>query len=232
MLNKVLFYFQKINFLISYLFKNEINEKKLYKKFITQEKLVVFDIGSNLGTYSIFISRLFTDKKLEIHSFEPINNLLEKQKIKHGKLFKNHGIVSKDAGEIEFYERSITSQSSTRRESGTIGDKIISTYKVQSINISDYILEKNIRKIDILKIDTEGSELDIIYSIKDKLLSLGIKVIKIETTYSSFDENKLLNVLEIFKILSENNYVYYGTNNTKYFNNKLLFSDSFFILEN
>jgi FkbM family methyltransferase len=231
MLNKVLFYFQKINFLIGYLFKNEINEKKLYKKFITQEKLVVFDIGSNLGTYSIFISQLFTDKKLEIHSFEPINSLLDKQKIKYGKLFKNHGIISKDAGEIEFYERSITSQSSTKSESGTIGDKIISTYKVQSINLLDYILEKNIRKIDILKIDTEGSELDIMHSIKDKLVSLGIKVIKIETTYSSFDENKLQNVLEIFKILSENNYVYYGSNNTKYFNNKLLFSDSFFILD-
>ena len=39
--------FQKLNFYIEYLFKNGLNEKKLYLEKINKEKVIVFDIGSN-----------------------------------------------------------------------------------------------------------------------------------------------------------------------------------------
>ena len=83
MINLLLSLFQKLNFLIEYLFKKELNEKKLYEEKVTKDKIVVFDIGSNLGNYLNFVSKVFSKKDIELHSFEPIKNLLKHQKVNH-----------------------------------------------------------------------------------------------------------------------------------------------------
>ncbi len=35
------------------------------------EKLVLFDVGANIGHYSTQLANIFSDKKFTIHSFEP-----------------------------------------------------------------------------------------------------------------------------------------------------------------
>ena len=92
----LLMLFKKLIFILEYLFKNSLNEKKLYLEKINKEKVIVFDIGSNLGNYSKFVSKIFSNKEIYIHSFEPIKNLLKKQKINTGTLIKNNVAVSKN----------------------------------------------------------------------------------------------------------------------------------------
>ena len=76
---KILNFYQILNFTLSFLFNKKFNEVELIKKNI-EESSNIFDIGSNLGNYIRFLTNKLTNFDLEFHSFEPIENLLKKQK--------------------------------------------------------------------------------------------------------------------------------------------------------
>lgn len=227
--NILLKIFQKLNFYIEYLFKREINEKKLYLDILKNKNLVVFDVGSNLGNYSQFISSIFYKREINIHSFEPIKELLNSQKIKSGNLIKNNVAVSDKNGVIKFYERDISSQSSLYEHSNLENDKIIKSYDIETINLIYYIEKHDIKNIDILKLDVEGKELDIIKSLVQGFNDIDIKIIKIESAYRRHNQDSFSNLLEIYTILNSNNYEFFGNTNTKYLDNKIFFSDSYFV---
>ena len=115
------------------------------------------------------------------------------------------------------------------RNSNLDNDKTVNTYDVETINLVDYIKEHNISNIDILKIDVEGKELDILRSLENNFYNLNISIIKIETTFHGHSENAFSNLLEIYEILNSNNYEFAGSTNTKYLDNKIFFSDSYFV---
>ena len=80
---------------------------------------------------------------------------------------------------------------------------------VKMILLEDYLVEKNINKIDLLKIDTEGYEYETLLGLKNKLKN--VKLILFEHHYDNMilknykfrDIHKILindNFLQIFKI--------------------------------
>lgn len=225
MQNIFLSIFQSLNYLIEYLFKQQLNEKKLYKDNLKDKKIIVFDVGSNIGTYIRLIQKIFKKKDLEVHSFEPIKRLLDKQKAKNINLIKNNVLVSNSSGKEIFFERRISSQSSIGDKDNTGINQIIKTYDVEKIAINEYILSSNLEKIDILKIDVEGSELQIIEALEKVFTQKIIKIIKIEGSTTNFSDN-----IRIQEILSHNNYVFVGTTNNKYVKNNILVWDSYFVL--
>ena len=225
MQNIFLSIFQSLNYLIEYLFKPQLNEKKLYKDNLKDKKIIVFDVGSNIGTYIKLIKKTFKKKELEVHSFEPIKRLLDKQKAKNVNLIKNNVLLSNSSGKELFFERRVSSQSSTRDKENTGINQIIKNYDVEKIAINEYILSSNLEKIDILKIDIEGGELQIIEALDKVFTQKIIKIIKIESSNANFSDN-----IRIQKILSHNNYVFVGTTNNKYVKNNILIWDSYFVL--
>ena len=226
-LNIFLSIFQSVNYLIEYLFKGHLNEKKFYKENLKDKKIIVLDIGSNVGTYIKLITKTFKEKELEIHSFEPIKRLIDKQKAKNVNLIKNNVLVSNSSGNELFYERKISSQSSTFNKKNMGINEVMKTYDVVKIAINEYILSNNVEKIDILKIDVEGNELQIIKALENIFTKKIIKIIKIESSVTYFSDN-----IQIQKILNSNNYDFVGTTNNKYVKNNILIWDSFFILRN
>lgn len=227
--NILLKIFQKLNFYIEYLFKREINEKKLYLDILKNKNLVIFDVGSNLGNYSEYISKIFYKRVINIHSFEPIKHLLNRQKIKSGNLIKNNVAVTDKNEIVKFYERDISSQSSLYKYSNLESDKIIKSYDIETINLVDYMEKNNIQNIDILKLDVEGKELDIVKSLVQSFEYINIKIIKIESAYRRNKQDSFSNLLQIYTILNSNNYEFFGNTNTKYLDNKIFFSDSYFV---
>ena len=225
MQNIFLSIFQSLNYLIEYLFKPQLNEKKLYKDNLKDKKIIVFDVGSNIGTYIKLLKKTFKKKELEVHSFEPIKRLLDKQKAKNVNLIKNNVLLSNSSGKELFFERRVSSQSSTRDKENTGINQIIKNYDVEKIAINEYILSSNLEKIDILKIDIEGGELQIIEALDKVFTQKIIKIIKIESSNANFSDN-----IRIQKILSHNNYVFVGTTNNKYVKNNILIWDSYFVL--
>ena len=64
--------------------------------------------------------------------------------------------------------------------------------KIKEVNLMEFILENNIEKIDVLKIDIEGSELKALSSIKNFLINIGIIYIEI---------HELKNIEKIYNLL-------------------------------
>jgi len=223
--NKVLYLFQFILFSINYLKPSTFDEAKFYKENLDND-IVVFDVGSNLGTYSSFLTKILKDRNLNVYVFEP-NKLLTSGysktiKISKGNLNIENIGVSNQQGEATFYERNVSSYSSLSKKNLSPFHKIINEYKVKVQGIDSYCVNNKIDFIDLLKIDTESNDLNVLLSAKTMLENTKIKLIKVEVVFDSLDYIKILNYLTNF------NYVLVGINNIKYIDNKILLSDCFF----
>ena len=222
--NKLIKIFQLLNLIINFLTKNSFDEVKLIKTL--KDNAVVFDIGSNQGLFLSLVCKNSKNKSFDLHSFEPIAELLENQisivKKTNHKLFSNQLAVSSKEGDATFFLREINSQSSLNSTHFLNSNLKTIQIEVQTISLDRYCEKNKIDFIHLLKIDTEGSDLEILESGKALFESSRIKYIKIEINYS----NK--NILKILSFLYKHNFKLLGILNQKYLKNELVMFDAYF----
>ena len=162
------------------------NKRKIlnfFKKHFINKEIIIIDIGAHKGETIELFKKNFNLKK--IFAFEPNNklflDLINKKKFQNKYVeINNLGVGEKS----EIKELNIMSETS----SSTFNDLDLSSkyynkknfivnmfsskkgmvelrQKVKIINLSDFIKEKSITKIDLLKIDTEGYEYNIVKGI-------------------------------------------------------------------
>ena len=165
------------------------NKKKIiyfFKSKINNNQINVIDIGSHKGeTIDLFTKNFNVNK---IYSLEPnknlFNHLISNKKYKLDKIeLFNFGIGEKTENkELNVYKDTSSSTLNSLNEDTEYfkrKKKILSFFSlsenlekikqtVQIYNLSDFIHENNIQKIDILKIDTEGYEYKILKGIDSK----------------------------------------------------------------
>ena len=78
--NKILYFFQLLVISANYIFNKDFNERKIIKQYV-QNNGIVFDVGSNIGSFFKFVSKSLKGKSIHIHSFEPGVKSCEFQKI-------------------------------------------------------------------------------------------------------------------------------------------------------
>jgi len=197
-------------------------QKKLFNilKKKLKGNLVIFDVGAHHGeTIKNFKNNFDIE---EIHSFEASSvnfNKLQKmiQKSKQKKVILNNIGLSDNNKDIfinQFAESSSTTLSKINEKSKYFLKKInilglsknknyYETLKVKLEKLDDYVKKKDIKKIDLLKIDTEGHEY---YVLKGSLINLSkIHYIYFEHHYDDMLD-KGYTFSEIHKILSENSF--------------------------
>ncbi|MEO7524515.1 MAG: FkbM family methyltransferase [Ferruginibacter sp.] len=140
-------------------------------KTIIKEGDTVIELGAHIGYISLYYSKLAgTTGKLFV--FEPgANNLpYTRANIGHSKI-KNIELIEKavsdENGTATFYLENITGQSNSLVKDYRVTKKIQSkTYtelqknavEVETIRLDDFIKQRNIKKLDFIKIDIEGAE--------------------------------------------------------------------------
>ncbi len=227
--SKVLFFFQLLVISINYLFNKNFNEKKVIEEYVPDGG-VVFDVGSNLGSYIKFVSNSSKKKEINFHSFEPNSNLCETQdklslSSKHSIVINALAVTDTD-GQVKFYERSISSHSSLIDSPKMSAiSKTIDTYDVESMRIDSYCEKNDITKIDLLKIDAEGKDFEVLKTCENLLKGKNIKLIKIEV----WAEDESLSLIS--NLLNSYGYILIGTTNLSYLANKLKFFDAYFLAE-
>ena len=226
--NKLLYFFQLLVISSNYIFNKDFNERKIIKQYVKNSG-IVFDIGSNIGSYIKFVSKSLKSKNIQIHSFEPGVKSCEFQKnlkiSRIHKLFVNNlAVLEGKTKEVKFYERSISSHSSTlpQPQMSAISDETDSYY-VKTVSIDKYCEDKDISFIDLLKVDAEGVDFDVLKSCKNMLKNNNIKLIKTEVWVNK--ETPSL----IFEYLLQFNYKLLGITNLSYLDNKLKFFDAYFV---
>lgn len=221
--NKFLYLIQVLQFSLNYLTNKNFNEKKIVS-FKVKNEINVFDVGSNLGSYIKFVSNQNKNKKINFYSFEPDKNLiLVQKKLKlptSHKLITNNLGISNENKQKQFFRRSVSSQSSFLNDSRSEDiSKLEEKLNIRTVRLDDYCFEKNIDYIDILKIDTEGLELEVLISGSKMIINKKIGIIKIELD-SKFDS--------IVTLLASSGYELIGITNATYIQNKIFIFDAYF----
>ncbi len=132
---------------------------------------VFFDIGANIGYYSLIVSKQVGENG-QIHAFEPVSGVFAQLQSN----IELNGISNISANQNAVYEKSgtldlfVSSGENTGMssifhhdtESGVVE-------KVDAITIDDYVEKMKIDRIDLIKIDIEGAELFALKGMKNTL---------------------------------------------------------------
>lgn len=156
----------------------EIGETRFVSGFL-KEGMVVLDIGAHHGFYTLLASRKVGEKG-KVIAFEPSererNRLLSHIKLNNCKnvLVEPFALSSKVGSEnLYVVMGKDTGCNSLRRPNVSEDIKVV---EVKTITLENYLLEKGINKIDLIKIDVEGAELEILKGageiLKDKIRPL------------------------------------------------------------
>ena len=206
----------------------DLFHKKKMVFFLKKNELVnfkiVFDVGAHEGeTIELCLDHFNIEK---IYSFEPshfsFKNLKKKvDKIKNKKI-KTEIILENIALGTENKNIKIKhmneSSSSTIKELNTKSkyykkkkkllfnlknQNLFNEISVQQKNLDDYISQKNIQKLDFLKIDTEGYEFEVLSGVKKNIKN--IKLILFEHHYHDMIK-KNYKFGDVHDLLNKNNF--------------------------
>ena len=212
-------------------------------KFIRKNNINLkyfFDIGSHMGTYSDLILKNFEDSK--VFMFEPQINIFKKIKIKY-KYYKNVKIyncaISDKSTQKKIYinKHDLTSglsplnlksnkylQLKAKLFGTTTSRMILKEPKIKTKKLFTIIKLNKIKKIDLLKIDTEGHEFEVLKGIERAIKNIRYILIEFhnDKIYLSYNPKKIHNHLIKNNFVLKNIYKFpfTGWEDRFYFNTK------------
>jgi FkbM family methyltransferase len=146
----------------------------LYDYLTNKQSVLVFDVGANRGRYANTVKQLC--QKAEIYAFEPHPKTFEYLRSiasQYGYTALNLACGS-SMGQATLYDYAEEKEGSTHAsmhknviEQIHKGDA--AAWKVSVITLDQFIKEKAINRIHLLKIDAEGNELDILKGAKNSI---------------------------------------------------------------
>jgi len=194
-MKKILKLYQNFENSVSYLFSNNCDERKLLKEKFKRKKIILLDLGCNLGTYTDLVNKNLKTKKIYI--FEPsivCFKYLKEKYIKQKINIYNQALSNKRK-KVKFYEKEIISQSTLNNKKSKVFNTIKnkSIYDINCITLDEFYKINNLGEIyDLVKIDCEGEDYNIIKGAKNLLKKNLIKLLKIEI---EFEKNNFYNII-------------------------------------
>jgi FkbM family methyltransferase len=144
---------------------------------------VYFDVGANVGFYSLQIAKK-TQGQSRIFAFEPNHYTFKRLELNCSlNSFGNcilpiHEALYREEGYINFYESPVhTSATSSLSDFKEIAR---SATKVKATTLDHVVERESLSRIDLLKIDVEGHELDVLEGAKKTLMQNKIHHLFIE----------------------------------------------------
>lgn len=165
----------------------EVIQEELVKLLSHEKDPIVFDVGANIGNWTISLLNKLQSKKLndiEVHAFEPnvsTFNSLKKNIEKHimGKTVK---LIPKGCSSSTGFDTMYLASTNSGSNSLYIGNvhSEKETIRIEKTTIESYCQENAISKIDFIKSDTEGHEVEVIKGAKKLFDQEKISVFQFE----------------------------------------------------
>ncbi len=186
-------------------------ELKIIENFIASGN-VVFDIGANIGSWTTQVLKICSD--VQIHLFEPappiyhtlLQNLAEP--IKSGQLVLNNLAIAHQPEIREFYYYEKFSGWSTFHRRFDIEKQYNiespQPFRILTATLDDYVQTMGIKRINFLKIDTEGGELEVLYGATNLLQKGKVDYIQFEYGGTFVDAN--ITLKQVFERLQKFRY--------------------------
>jgi FkbM family methyltransferase len=229
---------QLLNFsaykLIDFLFgnseeKNIVNLLKKLKYFSPLKEITIFDVGCYMGKFSKNINTELTkkisNKPINYYLFDPNKNVkkLLKKNIEFDYNYYQLGLDNSNTVK-NFYlntnfpasgsslQRIISSDELWKATRAIIlgkKNKPFKVYKVETQSVDKFCSINNVSKIDILKIDVEGNEINVIQGAIKTLNSCSIIYVEVLDQKKLFDKK----FAQLKQILEENNFILLNVKN-------------------
>jgi FkbM family methyltransferase len=131
------------------------------------QPLCIFDVGANKGQFLGLIERGMQGSSFHVHAFEPGRSafqILHEDFGDHPGVTLNRAGLGNQSGEADlFYDQPGSVLASlSRRELDHFGIAFKYSEKVAIDTLDEYCSRKQIGRIDLLKLDVEGHELDVL----------------------------------------------------------------------
>ena len=182
---------------------------KNISQFYFDKDFVFFDIGANQGEYTEMILEN-SPKKISAHLFEPQKScvalLTKKFSGNESILINNFGLSDKDES-VTLYKNTEQSglASVYKRDLDYYQIDMNITETIQLKTGAKYVQEKNVSKINLLKVDVEGHEMKVFEGFGDFLNPSNIDFIQFEYGGANLDSHSSL--LEIHNLLTRKGFM-------------------------
>ena len=152
---------------------HQFNELSWYSEYLTKDDKIILDLGGNIGLFAIHVTP-WADRIITVEPTPSHFNLNTQLTSKFPQIERIQAAISNYTGNINFYtfDPNTTMNSLINRGGNS--------FLVDCITIPDLIEKLNLKHIDFIKLDIEGSETialnnDIIKSFSDKVSKILIE---------------------------------------------------------
>jgi FkbM family methyltransferase len=174
--------------------------------------MTIFDIGCSYGDYSSYIIDKMFGEPFELHCFEPVTDFfnVEQSRMGHYKNIHLNNIALTDKRGMERFYR-IQSESKEVEGCSSFTNRPVFKnwpFVMDAVNCStldDYIAERGISHIDLMKIDVEGAEFKVLRGGRLALINRIIDIIQLE--YGETYRDAGITMQEIIDYMAPSNYV-------------------------
>lgn len=219
------------------------NPFELQKKIIknTKKSITIFDVGAHVGNISLKYNKLFPNSS--VYSFEPFKESflsLKQNTAQHKNIKPYNKGLGEHIGTSKFHSN-IHEQTNSILATHVDGDSnwgnkdILKTKEILEIElttIDQIVEEKNIKKIDILKLDVQGAEYQVMAgakkTIEKEMISLIYTEIITIPTYEN--QQELDEALKMFRQYGFELFNIYNSGHTE--NGRLQYIDAIFVNTN
>lgn len=182
-----------------------INEKLKFEKALT-----IFDVGGNIGNYSKALSEIFTSNAI-IHSFEPSKKTFElflKTTNNITNIIPNNfGMSDVENHQLLFTDKDGSGLASVyQRKLDHCGISMNKSEEIKLTTLDLYTKTNNINRINFLKLDIEGHELNALIGAKELIRNKQIDYIQFEFGGCHIDSK--IYFRDFFMLLKENYKIY------------------------
>ena len=149
-----------------YLGENEgdmrYNGELFFVKTQLEDCRVVFDVGANEGKWTEEVLRMKSN--LEVHCFEPSPSIFARlqQRLRFPNVHLVQKGLSADEEERAFFPEEISVYQGFGVGHTTTTRTGVVTETVSLTTLSNYIKENNVQRVDLMKLDVEGHELQVL----------------------------------------------------------------------
>lgn len=209
---------------LSKLAKIPFDKKKILNQFYNKKnKLNIFDVGANLGQSIDFYKKIFPNSR--IYSFEPQIDIFKKLKQKEKKykniFLYNSAVGTQKKAKIHINKFNNQSGSSIYNFNNLSYSKFYNwhakeklkeldnySYVVPMVKLDNIFIKEKLKKVNILKVDTQGYIYDVLCSFLKKIKKTEIIILEIylDDTYKF---NTDLEFIKTYNLLSNHDFTFY-----------------------
>ncbi len=181
-------------------------ERIFYLQYL-REGMTVFDAGANVGELTLLFSR-FVGEHGSVHAFEPTGAGFERlsavcraASLRNVRLNRLALAEAEGAVRLHVYDDeylSWTTRAARPLEDYGIDLKPRATEEVPATTVDNYCERNGVARIDLLKIDVEGAELQVLLGAERALRAKRVRCLTFEFGQTTFDMGNSPDQLEAF----------------------------------